>query len=55
MVGKPGEKSPLRRAEAHRDQQILGSEDLSGLGGFRTMKRAPKMLKNALVIVNLAA
>jgi hypothetical protein len=46
-VGKPRQKSPLRRAETYGDQQISRPENLPGLGDCRTMK-------NALIIVNLS-
>jgi len=42
VVGQPGQKSPLRRAEAHRDQQISRPENLPGFGNNRTMKRGNK-------------
>jgi hypothetical protein len=46
MVGQPSGQPPLRRAEAHRDQQISRPENLPGLGDCRTKK-------NKLIIVNL--
>jgi hypothetical protein len=54
MVGQSVGQPPLCRAEAYGDQQISRPENLPGLGSWRTMKRAPKMPKDALVIVNLS-
>jgi hypothetical protein len=47
VVGQPGQKSPLRCAEAHGDQQISRPENLPGFGNCRTMK-------NKSMIVNLS-
>ena len=38
MVGKPGQKSSVRRAAPYGDQQISRPENLPGLGNCRTMK-----------------
>ena len=38
MVGQSVGQPPLRRAEAHLDQQISRPENLPGLGNCRTMK-----------------
>jgi len=54
MVGKSGQKSPFRRSTPHGNKQVPGSQNLPGLGSCRTMKRAPKMGKNKLIIVNLS-
>jgi hypothetical protein len=54
VVGQPGEKSPLGDAAPYRNQQISRPENLSGFGNQRTMKRAPKMGRNKLIIVNLS-
>jgi tryptophan synthase beta subunit len=53
-VGQSIGEPPLRRAEAYGDQQIPRAENLPGLGNQRTMKRAPKMRKTELIIVNLS-
>jgi len=38
MVGQSGGQPPLRRAEAHGNQQISRPENLPGFGNCRTMK-----------------
>ena len=54
MVGQPGAKYSLRRAKAHRDQQILGPQNLPGFGRIRAMNQKLEMSKDALIIMNLS-
>jgi hypothetical protein len=46
MVEQSGSQPPLRRAEAHGNQQISRPENLPGLGNRRTMK-------DQLTVVNI--
>ncbi|MEY2466821.1 MAG: hypothetical protein QOD03_1342 [Verrucomicrobiota bacterium] len=54
MVGQPGQKSPLRRAAPHGDQQVSRPENLPGLGSCRTVKTKSKLSNDVLNIVNLS-
>jgi hypothetical protein len=54
MVGKPGQKSPFRCSTPYRNQQISRPQNLPGLGNQRAMKRAPKMSRKKLIIINLS-